>query len=147
MILKSVRLLNEEEYTKHKSMIPEATNWWWLKTPNLQYNSFVRIIHDDGDLHDCDCICYNGGVRPLCIFNLESTNPIFWYKSEVLVGSKIEYGKYKWTILSIEGCEIHALCDEIIAECCFDRKTNIWEESQLKRWLETIGLGIIQEEK
>jgi hypothetical protein len=83
------------------------------------------------------------GVRPFCIFNLECIDPLFWHKPETLVGSKIEYGKYTWSVFKTKDGDIYALCDEIIAKRRFDEKTNIWEKSELKTWLEVEGLKLI----
>ena len=143
MELKSITLLTEREYIKYKSVIPETNWWWWLRSPSPGCGSYVHVIDDDGTLFDYDCNDYCGGVRPFCIFDIESDNPLFWCKSEVLVGSKIKYGKYEWTVLNAENGELHALCDGIIAKHRFDEETNIWQDSELKVWLETEGLKLI----
>ena len=143
MQLKEITLLSLEEHEKYKSITPSSSpTWWWLKTPYPGYDDAVRVIGDGGFLHIYSCFNY-GGVRPFCIFNLESTDSLFWYKPEALVGSKIEYGKFKWTILSVDSGELHALCDEIIAEHRFDGETNKWEDSEIKMWLETEGIRLI----
>ena len=142
MELKTITLLSMEEYEKHRNIILK-TSWWWLKTPYPKYDKCVRAVGRNGDLGFDTCYVSGAGVRPFCIFNLESSNPLFWHKPEALVGSKIQYGKYKWTILNTENGELHALCDEFIAYSCFDKNTNIWEESELKVWLETEGLKLI----
>ena len=145
MVLKEITLLSEEEYAKYKSIISNAGWYWWLKTLDSHYDDGIRVVDDDGSLsfgNRDDCV---GGVRPLCIFNLESSNPMFWRKPKTLVGSKIKCGKFEWTVLNAEAGELYALCDEIIAKHRFDSKTNVWEDSELKAWLESEGLSLITE--
>ena len=137
-----ITLLKEEEYAKYKSIIPDATAWWF-KTPHPEYADRVRVVDNFGRVNDVSCFMSLGGVRPLCIFNLKTSDPLFWHKSKGLVGSKIEYGKYNWTILNIENGKLLALCDNIIAYRRFDKSTNVWERSELKMWLETEGFKLI----
>jgi hypothetical protein len=47
-------------------------------------------------------------------------------------------------VLSAECGEIRALCDEIIAQHCFDENTPVWEESELKSWLQTTGRNLVK---
>ena len=136
MVLKEITLLSEDEYIKYRPLIPNIRNWWWLKSRNPRYDEGVRAVENTGYLTDIYCHVSYGGVRPFCLFKFESTDFVFWYKPDKLVGTKIQCGKYTWTILDIEGEKVYALCDEIIIDHCFDKFTNVWENSALKRYLE-----------
>ena len=140
MQLKNITLLSKDEYTKYQSLIPNTDHWWWLKTQSSLSGAkdYVFVVDQVGELRHCSGFYY-GGVRPLCVFAFESTDPAFWYKPKKLVGSKIQYGQYNLTILSAGKGEIHALCDEAIARHYFDKNTSVWETSELKRWLATEG--------
>lgn len=143
MTIKKITLLTKEEYVKNKSVIPKINHWCWLKTPCSGDGDYIHIVYADGDFDYFYVVDNDGGVRPLCVFDIEPDDPIFWYKSEMLVGSKIKYGKYEWTVLNAENSELYALCDEIIARRRFDTESNDWEDSELKAWLETEGLKLI----
>lgn len=65
-----VGLLTEEEYRKHRDILPPLGDegWWWLATPysteRAGYPSLVRLVHSDGTLinsYACDGV---HGVRP-----------------------------------------------------------------------------------
>jgi hypothetical protein len=76
------------------------------------------------------------GVRPLGIFESGPSDCVFWCKEETLIGKKIRYGAYDWTVLKTEKGEMYALCDGIIAKRRFDPETAEWENSEIKQWLE-----------
>ena len=143
MLFKNITLLTDEEYIKYKSLIPVTDDWWWLKTPYSAYKNGVRAIKCYGDRCNNFCFSDNGGVRPLCVFEVETADSIFWSKPEMLIGSKIEYGKYKWTVLNVESSVLYVLCDEIITRRRFDSSVNVWANSELRRWLKTEGLKIM----
>ena len=148
MEIKTITLLSAEEYEKCKTIIPQ-TSWWWLKTPYLNDkvpyfddNDCVRVVFDNVlDYNACDF--NHAGVRPVGIFNIELTSPMFWHKSEALIGTKMQYGNYNWTIFNIQNGELYALCDKNIAKRRFDSTSNVWESSELKTWLETEGVKLI----
>ena len=144
MILKNITLLTEDEFNKYKSIIPVIEHRWWLRTPAPEYDDCTRVINWDGFLSRFSDICRKGNtIRPSCIFGFDPSDIQFWYKPEKLIGTKIEYGKYQWTVLSANFGEIYALCDNVITYRRFDPVSNDWNESELKQWLETDGLNLI----
>ena len=144
MIIEEISLLSENDYIKYRHLIPLVNAWYWLKTPEPLYKNAVRIIDERGDLAGLYCSTNGGDVRPVCFFDFEPGDLLFWYKGEKLIGSKIKYGAYSWTVLNIENNKLYALCDEIIATCRrFDDKSNVFERSELKYWLKTTGLQLI----
>ena len=143
VLVKEMTLLSREEFKKYKSLIPETMQWWWLKSPAISYQHDVYSVDYVNDVCIDGCYDRDGGVRPLCIFSLDSTESTFWCKSEKLIGSKIKYGKYNWTVLNSEYGEIYALCDEVVVKHRFDKDTNIWDNSELKILLETAVLEMI----
>ena len=139
MILKEITLLTEAEYNRYKSLAPVIKIRWWLRTP-ARLDRHVCRVQDDGNLDNDGCvISYTVGVRPVCVFDIEFADPIFWYK----IGTKIKYGKYDWTIIDIQNGKLLALCDDIIGFHYFDEISDVWEESDLKTWLETIAPKLI----
>jgi hypothetical protein len=142
MEIKTITLLSEEEYEKHRTIIPE-TSWWWLKTPHHSADVHVRVVDKYGEIFTYHCRYSWNGVRPVVVLELSTSDFAFWCKPETLVGSKIEYGKYKWTVLDANSGTIYALCDELITTLPFDAETNVWKESELKAWLETEGLKLV----
>jgi hypothetical protein len=142
MELKKITLLSQAEYVMRESIIPKVPWWWWLKTPHLEFDNCVHVVFDDAlDYNTCDF--EHGGVRPLCVFALSFADAVYWHKSDKIIGSKIKFGKYKWTILSVNNDTMCALCDDVITNHRFDENTNVWEISELKQWLETEGLNLI----
>ena len=143
MEIKTITLLTVEEYRKCQHLIPLIDEWWWLKTPHHNYGDCIRVIHGGRGLGYTNCFDDDGGVRPLCIFNIDPSVPLFWQRPESLIGAKLKYGKYNWTILNWEDGVVYALCDKLIATLPYDTETNIWTKSALEVWLETEGLKII----
>ena len=136
MTIKEITLLSEEEYVKYRSIISNIDCHWWLKTPCLEFDDYVRVVRFSGNPSSRLCSDGSGGVRPALKVIVDSSDPAFWHKSEKLIGSKIELNKYTWTVLNVECDALYILCDSIIAEHYFDPEVNIWEESKLKQWLE-----------
>ena len=143
MELKEITLLSEEEYMQYKFLIPPLKDWWWLKTPSM-VTDFVRVVQPNGDISHKSCYGHCGGVRPVLKFDLEMADPLFWHKTESLIGSKIKYGRCEWVVLDVENNEIYALCNYLLEEKHFDDCDNIWEKSKLKNWLETDTIEYIE---
>ena len=143
MILEKITLLSLEEYTKNEKIIPVIEEYWWLRTPGDNFNACY--VYPNGNADACGFHVYleTISVRPALKLNLEFDDPLYWHRTKTLVGAKIKYGKYTWTILNTKNGELYALCDEVISKHYFDEETNIWEESELKHWLETEGLKLI----
>ena len=146
MILQNISLLTSDEILKYAPMITLTKDDWWLKTPEFNTTKYVCTVDFAGFFDRALCWLVNRGVRPVGIFEMEVSNPLFWHKPEVLVGSKVEFGKYSWTVLDVKSGGLYALCDDIVAYHCFDEKTNVWEKSELKHWLETDGLKLCNKE-
>ena len=150
MIITNLSLLSRDEYMKYASfsLIPDKEFDWWLKTPynNALPENYVCTVDFAGFFDDSICSQCNIGVRPVCYFEIELTDKEFWYKEKCLknlIGSKIEHGGYSWTTLDVTKSQLLVLCDECIAYRCFDPKTNVWENSELKTWLETKAINLI----
>ena len=114
MTIKGITLLSIEEYEKYKSVIPTTNYWWWLRSPGYDR---VRAAYVSSDGVEFGKLIYyaKNAVRPALKLNLEMADNRFWYKPEKLIGTKLEYGKYTWTVLDAEQGELYALCDEVIA--------------------------------
>lgn len=75
-------LLTCDMYRKHRSVIPNLNDWWWLataySTESNGYARYARIVGSDGSL-DGDFACGGGsGVRPAFYLKssiLESLSP------------------------------------------------------------------------
>lgn len=142
MKIKGITLLSREEYEKHEEVIPLLQCKWWLRNASVEFDDSVDAI-DYGDLEAYDPNVSWIGIRPLCVFEVESSDKLDTLNSESLVGKKFEYNNRKWTILEAKSNELWALCDKIIAKAQFDGKSNIYDNSSIKRWLETEGIAEI----
>ena len=147
MEFKEITLLTATEYEECKDIVPHLREeYWWLRTIGSDKNA-VCFVRRDGLVnpigHPCDHKFVT--VRPVCAFDLDFSDLMFWSKTEDLLGSKIKFGKYTWTIFNVVNGKLRALCDEVIAKHWFDPKTNAWTKSELKTWLETEGLKLITE--
>ena len=144
MTVKETTLLSIKEYMKYRSVIPviEDSRWWLRSSGSCRvyaaYVNFGGFINGSG-LH----VANDFAIRPALKFNLDVHDSLFWYKPEKLIGTKIEYGKYKWTILNAEFGELYILCDDCVSKHCFDPESNDWNTSELKQWLKAEGLGLI----
>jgi hypothetical protein len=145
MIIKNITLLEKKEYSKYKSLIPVKDRYWWLKTSYSMTMFSVFAVDNTGNLYNAVCYTAKLDVRPLCVFEFSSDDPIFWSKHNKLIGTSMKFGNYSWTILDIKGNEIYALCEQILAKRIFSTGSNEWETSELKAWLEAEGLNLILE--
>lgn len=144
MTVKEITLLSKEEYKKHRSVIPVISYYWCLRSPG-KYQDQTTVVDHNGDIVADRISVYNShsAVRPALKLNLEMTDNRFWYKPEKLVGSKIRFGKYNWTVLDANLGELYVLCDKLITRRRFDPESNDWDASELKRWLKTEGMKLI----
>ena len=124
-----ITLLSEEEYNKFKNVIPMIEEYWWLRTPGHHLNA-SKGINNSGCANFTYYVYNTLGVRPVIKILLPNTKTLS-------PGDKLKVGNNDFTILSLGECEVVALCDEVIARRRFDPDNNNWEESELKRWLET----------
>ena len=69
-----VALLSEEQYRKHRAVIPDFDTWWWTITPwscSPSVGYYQRNVNASGALFSN--VAYNSfGVVPRLLFNLES---------------------------------------------------------------------------
>lgn len=67
-----VSLLTVDEYRKHRKLIPNTDDWFWLispwSTPCNGFKKSVAVVAPAGNFDYLDCDC-SGGVRPFCIFS------------------------------------------------------------------------------
>lgn len=128
-------LLSAEEYNNNKDYIPSIKEEcipsieeeWWLRTPTPSTISVCRVNSNCGVSRDYCSLVVSNGVRPALLIS----NP----KSVYQKGSEITRGKYKWTVLQSDNKICYALCTEIVAHRRFDSKINVFEYSEIKRWL------------
>jgi hypothetical protein len=142
--IKKISILSKEECEKYWELIPYIDTAWWLRTPCDNSCIGVRVIDLSGHLSNFICGYDRVGVRPACWFEIDLADPAFWRRK--LVGTKIQFGNYIWTVLDINDNEVFALCDKSIANRCFDSENNLWESSKLKNWLEVESLKILNKE-
>jgi hypothetical protein len=143
MILKEVTLLSIEEYQRYRSLISMIDVFWWLRTAGFNGNDVYKVSNTGMTTNFGSVNNFTVSVRPALKFHLDFFEPLFWYKSASIIGSKIEYGAYSWTVLDFKNDELYVLCDEAIARRRFDAETNIFKVSELKSWLNTEGLKLI----
>ena len=101
--------------------------WWWLRSPGTSSDYAANVYGDGGvnfggDRVDNDNNC----VRPaLKISNLESSN--------LLIGDVFEVGDYKFRVISEDLAWMH---EQDIGLRRFDEKTNIYEQSEIKQFVD-----------
>ena len=101
--------------------------WWWLRSPGY-YSGDAAHVHGGGDLDCLGCGVYNVGsyVRPaLKISNLESSN--------LLIGDVFEVGDWKFKVISEN---LAWLYKQDIGDHRFDEKTNVYEQSEIKQFVD-----------
>lgn len=145
MTLQKITLLSAEEYIKYQSIIPVIKDgWWWLRSPGFTRDIAARVLGSGRIAKIGVLVNYDDcAIRPALRLTLDPSDIQFWYRSEKLIGTKIKYGNYQWTILNAKFGKIYVLCDDIIAKHRFDSKLNNWNTSELKQWLKTEGLSLI----
>jgi hypothetical protein len=146
MKLKEIKILNKAEYKKSRSFIPAINDPWWLRDFGTS-KQYVCCVGTNGNIDAGGLNISNDyvGVRPACVFELDAADFMFWHKPETLIGTKVEFGANEWTILDAKNGSVYAVCNSIIEHHRFDSNTNVWEESELKQWLETEGIRKISE--
>lgn len=129
--IKEATLLSIEEYKKYESIIPLLKKWWWLRSPGY-YQSYAAGVSDDGGVYERGInVAFDFyAVRPALKIQISNSES---FKS----GDKLDLLDKKWTVLDVLKKEIYILCNESIGNHKFDSKSNIWETSELKTWLES----------
>lgn len=125
-----ITLLSVEEYQTYRNMIPKINSWWWLRSPEADYNHLCAAEVDDGGWVVNIAISLHSGIRPV----LRIKNP---ESAFLKIGVKFRLADYAWTMLG-DGL---ALCDDIIEECAFRKDwkatdANDYEKSDVKKYLE-----------
>lgn len=124
-----ITLLSVEEYETYQNAIPKIDSWWWLRSPGACIVANAADVAFDGSIHTIS-VTSDDGVRPaLRIKNPESF--------DIGIGDKFRLAGYIWTMIE-DGL---ALCDDVVGNCAFRKNwkaqdANIYEKSDIKKWLE-----------
>ena len=123
-----VTLLSKEEYKEYKNYIPFIKDWWWLRSPGPYYY-WAAVAYDTKHVV-CSGIGVrdNNGVRPALKIENHNLEP----------GDQFEFGAQEWTVISNN----LAICNDIIGKCRFDKVSNNYEKSEIKRYLEGTFLNM-----
>lgn len=113
-------LLSTEEYEKYKDIIPNFC-WWWLRSPGDNCNSaacvdFGGLVFCDGLFVLNDCCC----VRPALKIN-----------HSLEIGEKLYALGCAWIVIDTN----LAICETAIAMRGFDKKSNDYETSEIRKFL------------
>ena len=118
-----ITLLTEEEYEAHREQIPPVNGWWWLRSPG--YNSYdaadvssVGSVSDGGNDVSNDYLAVRPALKS-AIFNLP-------------IGEKFIALGNRWIVID----DGFAISEDVITHRRYDRKSNVWETSELRQWLE-----------
>lgn len=117
-----ITLLSVEEAKKLPEFIRACGVWWWLRSPGYYLFSAARVS-DGGGIFDFGASVnfINSTVRPAFrINNLESET-----------GDKVIIGKTCCTVVG----EDLVLADYPICKHRFDEKSNNWETSELRKFI------------
>lgn len=128
--IKEVTLLSLEEYEKYKDLIPEIDYWYWLRSPRNSTNGIAYVAPNGSTGYDY-CCHTSGTVRPALRIEVDNPN-----SEELVVWEKIMIKNDMYSILDVKGSEVLLLSDGILGYRRFDPKSNIWEKSELKEWLD-----------
>ncbi len=118
-----ITLLTADEYKRYEPQIPTINDRWWLRSPcsgklYAAYVSDAGGVPNYGDRVNTD----DDAVRPAL-------------KSEIIdlpIGKQIIALGNRWTVIDTG----LAISNESVAHRRFDVKSNDWETSELKVWLE-----------
>lgn len=117
-----ITLLTVEEYERYKPQIPIINDWWWLRSPGYDQIG-AAYVGRDGDVDDyVDVGSDDSAVRPVL-------------KSEAInlpVGEKFISLGNRWVVID----DHVAISEDVITHRRYDKKSNDWETSELKAWLE-----------
>ena len=118
-----ITLLTKEEYEAHREQIPPVNDWWWLRSPGDDSN-YAAGVRSGGSV-------YNGGdgVR----HDYDAVRPAL--KSAILnlpIGEKFNALGNRWVMID----DGFAISEDVITHRRYDSKSNDWETSELKEWLE-----------
>lgn len=119
-----ITLLTIKQAKKLPRKVRTCGDWWWLRSPGY-FQTRTAIVHDGGGIiRSGDYVDYDyNAVRPA--FEIENLNFEF--------GEKVHIGKLRCTVI---GKDL-ALADECVCNHYFDSKSNDWETSELKAFIES----------
>ena len=123
--IEGITLLSLEEAKQVPVEKLAIGKWWWLRSPG-NISAFAEGVDEVGfvDMYGRYVNAYYV-VRPaLKISNSESAN--------LEIGDSFDALGYTWTYV-LNGI---ALCDSSIGYHRFDKASNVWKTSELKKWLE-----------
>ena len=118
-----VTLLTKEEYEKYNNLhrIPIVNSWWWLRSPGCDGLNAACVYRDC--INDAGCLIFGRiAVRPALksgILNLS-------------VGTRFGALGNTWIMIDKN---VAISCDTV-SHHKYDKDWNIWETSELKKWLE-----------
>lgn len=124
--IEGITLLSLEEAKQVPVEKLAIGKWWWLRSPG-NISAFAAGVDEVGsvDTYGRYVLYADYVVRPaLKISNPESAN--------IEIGDRFDALGYTWTYV-LDGI---ALCNRGIGYHKFDKASNVWETSELKKWLE-----------
>lgn len=121
-----IGILTVKEYKKHKNIIPEVDESWWLKSNKKSYSApAVSCILDYGV---CDSIMVETEryVRPVMHIDTVEQN----------IGEHTEVFGESWTVLSKDSSQAYVLCDRCVAMLKYGKGMVDYDNSNIKKYLE-----------
>lgn len=126
-----ITLLSREEWEKAVSEVPNIPistgGWWWLRSPGF-YSSSACSVNNGGYVdrgYYGNANCTDIGVRPAFYIPHLSSNGC-------KPGDKITVGTK--TVCTVISDDI-ALADNIVCKHRFDRSSNDWNASEIKKFI------------
>ena len=146
--IETITILDKDEFEKYKPLIRSLNRRWWLKSPGLN-EWFMQVVFSDEDRNNVrnasgDHITASRYVRPSLWINLPMNDPRIFYKPEKLIGQKIRFRGYVWTVLDVNNDAWYILCDTTLGAVQYNVQAVDWENSNLKYWLETVGMNYLK---
>ena len=118
-----ITLLTVEEYERYKPQIPTINAWWWLRSPGYDQDDAALATAGGGVDYNGDSVNHgSNAVRPAL-------------KSDAInlpVGKKFIALGNRWVVID----DHVAVSKDVVTHRRYDRKSNDWETSELKEWLE-----------
>lgn len=113
-----ITLLTEEEYWRCEELIPAIYDYWWLQSPGNGQDDAAGVNYGGYGVS----YGVNLGVRPAL-------------KSEAInlpVGERFIALGNRWVVIA----DHVAVSEDVVTHRRYDKKSNDWETSELKAWLE-----------
>lgn len=128
--VKSIDLLTKREFYRYKKHINNINTWWWLQDFDWhEQNCVLYVLNNEVPSHGTNISYEEGGVRPLITFtSVEGTT-----------GDTVIWNDTEWVIVSKVNLEAKAISKDIIAKEIFDKQSDDYKKSYIKRYLEIWG--------